>query len=139
MGFEVRGHRLEFWINPVLVVWSWQVTMSFKRHNFYIYIEVYQELGNGKCAHSHLTLCHLMDCQEHQASKLIGFFLARVLEWLAISSSSSSSWPRGWTHNSCLAGGFFTTEPPGKSNIKNLTPKINKIKHIKYIFLPMFQ
>ena len=26
-----------------------------------------------------------------------------------------SSWPRDWTQVSCIAGRFFTTEPPGKS------------------------
>ena len=25
-----------------------------------------------------------------------------------------SSWPRNWTHISCIAGGFFSTEPPRK-------------------------
>ena len=32
----------------------------------------------------------------------------------AISFSRGSSLPRYWSHVSCLAGGFFTTEPPGK-------------------------
>ena len=42
-------------------------------------------------------------------------------EWVAISFSRGSSWPRDWTHISCLggisclAGSFFTTEPPGKT------------------------
>ena len=39
---------------------------------------------------------------------------ARILEWVAISSSRGSSRPRDWTHISCLAGRFFTTVPPGK-------------------------
>ena len=36
---------------------------------------------------------------------------ARILEWVAMSSSRRSSQPRDWTHvscNSCSAGGFFT-------------------------------
>ena len=36
----------------------------------------------------------------------------RILEWVAISSSRVSSWPRDWTCVSCLAGRFFTIEPP---------------------------
>ena len=32
----------------------------------------------------------------------------------SMSYSRGSSWPRGWTQVSCFAGGFFTTEPPGK-------------------------
>ena len=49
-----------------------------------------------------------------QAPKSVGFFQARILEWVAISSSRGSSQPRDQTHVSCLAGGFSTTEPPGK-------------------------
>ena len=36
------------------------------------------------------------------------------------SYSRGSSWPRNWTHISCvscIAGGFFTTVPPGKPQI----------------------
>ena len=39
---------------------------------------------------------------------------AKILEWIAISFSRKSSWLRDWTHESCLAGRFFTTEPPRK-------------------------
>ena len=44
-------------------------------------------------------------------------FQARILEWLAISFFRGSSRPRDRTcisQVSCIAGGFFTTEPPGK-------------------------
>ena len=44
-------------------------------------------------------------------SSVHGIFQARVLEWVAISSSRESSWPRDQTRvscGSCLAGGFFT-------------------------------
>ena len=33
---------------------------------------------------------------------------ARTLEWVAISFSRDSSWPRNWTLVSCIAGRFFT-------------------------------
>ena len=39
---------------------------------------------------------------------------ARTLEWAAISLSMGSSRPRDQTQVSCVAGGFFTIEPPGK-------------------------
>ena len=39
-----------------------------------------------------------------------GFSEARILEWVAISFSKGSSWPRDWIHVSCLAGGFFIIE-----------------------------
>ena len=32
----------------------------------------------------------------------------RILEWVAYSFSSRSSWPRNWTRVSCIAGRFFT-------------------------------
>ena len=41
-------------------------------------------------------------------SSFHGILQARILEWLAISSSRSSPWPRGWTCVSCIAGRFFT-------------------------------
>ena len=43
-------------------------------------------------------------------------FQARILEWVAISSSRGFAQPREQTHVSCicLAGRFFTTEPSGK-------------------------
>ena len=36
------------------------------------------------------------------------------MEWVAISSSRGSSQPRDYTRVSCIAGGFFIAEPPGK-------------------------
>ena len=44
-------------------------------------------------------------------------FQAKILKWVVISFSRGSFWPRDQTHVSCvfcLAGGFFTTELPGK-------------------------
>ena len=39
---------------------------------------------------------------------------ARILEWVAVSSSQGSSWPGIEPMFPALAGRFFTTEPPGK-------------------------
>ena len=52
----------------------------------------------------------------HQAPSVQGISPARILEWVAISSSRGSSQSRDQTHISfsCIAGRFFTTEPPGK-------------------------
>ena len=50
-------------------------------------------------------------------SSVHGIFQARILEWVAISYSRGSSWPRDWTHISwvsCIAVRYFTTESPGK-------------------------
>ena len=59
------------------------------------------------------TLCDVMDCSP-PGSSLYGIFQAMILEWVAISFSRGSSWPRDQTHIACIAGRFFTTEPLGK-------------------------
>ena len=62
-----------------------------------------------------LTLCDPMDCSLPGFS-VHGIPQARILEWFAISYSRGSSRPRDQTCISCIAGGFFTAEPPGKPN-----------------------
>ena len=62
------------------------------------------------------TLFDPMDCSPLNSS-VHGIFQARILEWVGISSSRGSSWPRDRTLISCksptLACRFFTTEPQG--------------------------
>ena len=58
-----------------------------------------------------LTLCDPMD-NSPPGSSVHGIFQARVLEWFAISLFRGSSQP---TDQTWIAGGFFTTEPPGKT------------------------
>ena len=53
-----------------------------------------------------------MDCSP-PGSSVHWILQARILEWVAISSSRGLSWPRNWTQVSCIAGQFFTTESPG--------------------------
>ena len=71
------------------------------------------------------TLCNPMDCSL-PGSSVHGISQARILEWIAISSSRGSSQPRDQTCTSTLAGRFFTTEPAGKpvatSNCHFITP-----------------
>ena len=55
-----------------------------------------------------LTLGDPMGCSR-PGSSAFEIFQARILEWAAISCSRGSSWPRDWTHISCIAGRFFTT------------------------------
>ena len=60
--------------------------------------------------------CNPTDCNP-RGSWVHGIMQARIWEWVAISYSRGSYWPRDWTHiscMSCLAGRFFSTEPPGK-------------------------
>ena len=48
-----------------------------------------------------------MDCSP-PGSSIHGIFQARVLEWVAISFSRGSSWPRDWTQVSHVVGRHFT-------------------------------
>ena len=50
---------------------------------------------------------------------VLGISQVRILGWAAISFSRGSSHPRSRTHVSCLAGRFFTTEPPGRERGKD--------------------
>ena len=53
------------------------------------------------------TLCDPMDCSL-SGSSVHGIFQARVLEWITISFSRGSSWPRNQTPVSCITGRRFT-------------------------------
>ena len=53
------------------------------------------------------TLYNPMDCSQ-SGSSVYGIFQARILEWVAISFSRRSSWPRDWTRVSRIAGRRFT-------------------------------
>ena len=64
-------------------------------------------------AHSCPTLCNPMDYNP-PGSSVYGIFQTRVLECVAMPFSRGSSQPRDQTRVSYSAGGFFTTEPPGK-------------------------
>ena len=62
------------------------------------------------------TLCDPMDCSP-PGSSVHGILQVRILEWVAMPSSRGSSQPRDRTYISyisCIAGRFFTAEPPGK-------------------------
>ena len=63
---------------------------------------------------SHVQLFHEpKECRLPGAS-VHGISQARILEWVASSSSRGPSRYRDQAHISCVAGGFFTTESSGK-------------------------
>ena len=62
------------------------------------------------------TLCNPLYCSL-PGSSVHGIFQARILKWVAISSSRGSSQPRDQTYVSCMTGRFFTAEPLGKPPI----------------------
>jgi len=57
-----------------------------------------------------------MDCSL-PGSSVHGILQARILEWVAISFSRDLSNPGIEPASPALAGGFYTTEPPGKPAI----------------------
>ena len=68
---------------------------------------------HAKLLQSSLTLRDPRDCSL-PGSSVHGILQARILEGVALPSSRRSSWPRDGTCHSCIAGRFFTTEPPQK-------------------------
>ena len=48
-----------------------------------------------------LILCNRMGCSP-PGSSVCGISQVRILEWVAISHSRGSSWPRDWTQVSCI-------------------------------------
>ena len=60
-----------------------------------------------------VQLCDPMDCSPAPGSCVHGISQARILEWVATSFSRESSKLRDRTRISCLASGFFPTEPWG--------------------------
>ena len=79
------------------------------------------------CTQSCLTVHNAMDCSLSSFS-VHGIFQARILEWVAISYSKGFPSNPGIEPTSlvslALAGGFFTTVPPGKTlNLDMLSPQ----------------
>ena len=78
--------------------------------------EDWTRLGvSAKSLQLYPTLCNPMD-YSLPGSSVHGILQARILEWVAMPSSRGTSQPRDQTcvsWESCTAGEFFTTEPPG--------------------------
>ena len=68
---------------------------------------VIKERKESEVAQSCPTLCDPLDCSP-PGSSIHGILQARVLEWIAVSCSRGSSWPRDQTQVSCIAGRHFT-------------------------------
>ena len=66
------------------------------------------------------TLCNPVDCSL-PGSFLHGILQARILEWVAISFSRGSSWPRDQTGVSCIGGRCFNLWATSSVISKNYT------------------
>ena len=101
----------------IFVLWNSILAFKFKRwhylsHSINILILIKCYIYICSVAQTCTILCNPMD-DGLTSSSVHGILQARVLEQVAISISRGSSWPRDRTHVSCLADGFFSTEPPG--------------------------
>jgi len=102
-GYSLEGQNLQPSVLTDFECWSSKVTTCDSQY---------------ACKHAQLlqscpTLCDPMDCSP-QGSSVHGILQARILEWVTIFLSEWSSGPRDWTCVSCIAGRFFTAEPPKK-------------------------
>ena len=90
-------------------------------HTHNTHIHIYILLGVLIClCVSHLvvlTLCDPMNCSP-PGSSVHGIFQAIILEWVAISFSRGSSWPRDWTWVSRIVGRFFSVLKISNKNLK---------------------
>ena len=66
-------------------------------------------------AHSHPTLCGPVDCSP-PGSSVHGILQARIAEWVAMTFSRGSPWPRNWTGVFYIAGRLFTVWATGEVN-----------------------
>ena len=62
-----------------------------------------------------------------------GISQARILEWLAVPFSRGSFWTRDQPVSPASAGGFFTTEPPGKPTKQDPYSLANQHRRLGWI------
>ena len=104
--------RQEYWSGLTFPSWvysqprDWIRVSCIGRQILYRWVSREGE-GEGEVTQSCPTLCDPMDCIL-PGSSVHGIFQARVLEWIAISFSRASSWPRNQIRVSRIAGRRFT-------------------------------
>ena len=83
--------------------------ISYAYHIIWYIFKIWSATAAAKSFQSCPTLCDPIDGSP-PVSPVPGILQARILEWIAISFSRGSSWPRDWTWVSCIciAGWFFT-------------------------------
>ena len=91
---------------------SWEIYMQVRKQQW----ELDMEQQFSSVAQSCPILWDPINCSP-PGSSIHGIFQARILEWVASSSSKGSSWSRDWvcaSNVSSTADRFFSTEPLGK-------------------------
>ena len=84
---------------------------------------------------THFSRDRLCDAMDPPGSSVPGILWARILQWAAVPTSRGSSRPRDGiciSRVSYIAGGFFTTEPPGKptqrSDLRKCEKDVNRME-----------
>ena len=95
-----------------LVLWP-TFWLSLSRLVLRAGVGAYLEVKWSEVAQSCPTLCDPTDCSP-PGSSVHGIFQAWTLEWVAISFSRGSSWPRDWTRSPTLRADALSSELPGK-------------------------
>ena len=67
----------------------------------YVYLSICLSLYICMCAQPCPTLSDHMNCSP-PGSSVHGISQARILEWVALSYSRRSTWPRDWNHITCI-------------------------------------
>ena len=114
VGEEInaKGQRLR-WTSRKLE------NISIVKYFFFFFVSLSWEL-----AQSCPTLCDPLDCSLPGFS-VHGIFQARVLEWVAISFSRGSFWPRDQTQVSCIAGRRFTLWATREAGVAKTTLRLS--------------
>ena len=79
-----------------------------------------------------------------QAPLFVKFFRARILEWVAISSSKGSSQSRDWTHESCIGRWILYTSTTWEAFLicanREISPVLRKVRMLIVCnILPVYQ
>ena len=80
---------------------------------------------------SHVQLFVTLRTIAQPGSSVHGILQARILKWVEMPSSRESSWSRDQTSISCIAGGFYTAEPLGKT-----FSSIQLLSHLRLFVTP---
>ena len=95
-----------WWVVIMRVTW-YDFYMSQGTTYFFFFFEIWKENVKMLVAQLCLTLCNPMDCSA-PGSSIHRILQARILEWVAIPFSVTSSQLRDQSQVSCIAGRFFT-------------------------------
>ena len=90
--------RKKYWISEIHDLSSFMVMLSKPLFTSCAIIVLYCIEVAQSCP----TLCDPID-SSLSGSSIHGIFQAGVLEWIAISFSRGSSWPRDWSHILCIS------------------------------------